>query len=224
MDKRLIFIFLFVISMVSVNAYLLNQQINFTTTCEGFDCSKLNLTILFPNTTLFVDNQSMTNQNAYAYYQITPVAYGTYTYYLYDGGNHSDGTFEVTYYNRVLSTSASIMYVGLFGVLFFIFIMNLFFINKLPNQNAKDEEGKLLSISWLKYLRGSLWFVEYILFVAIIFIASNLAFVYLNEQLVANILFVVYRITFSLSPLIVIMWFVWIFVKIKEDKKFWRGI
>lgn len=135
------------------------------------------------------------------------------------GGFENVG-FEVTYTGKNIDTSKSIIYIVLFVVIILTFGMIMFFINKLPSSNQKDEEGKILSVTYLKYLRSPLWFMEYMLFVAILYLSSNLAFSYLYETLFAQILFVLFKISFGLAPVIVIVWIIWIYAKMFQDKQF----
>lgn len=128
--------------------------------------------------------------------------------------------YQVTYSGTEIKTPQSLIYILLFGVMFFIFIMLMWFIEKLPSSNTQDEEGKIMSISYLKYLRATFWFVEWIIFVGIIFLASNVAFAYLGEQMFAKILLAFYTICFSLTPLIIAIWVMWMFVKMYHDKQF----
>jgi len=128
--------------------------------------------------------------------------------------------FEVSYLGKDLSESKAIMYIGFLALLVLIFFLNFIGMGFLPKRNQRDEEGKLLSISYLKYFRDVLWMSGYFLFIAITFIASNLAFAFLEEQLVANVLLMIYRIAFGAAPVVVIVWLVWIFVSIFHDKQF----
>ena len=98
--------------------------------------------------------------------------------------------------------------------------MIAFFIYKLPGENTKDEEGKILSISYLKYLRKTFWFVEWIMFVGVVFLSSNIAFAYITEQLFAKTLFVIFQVCLGLTPLILTLWLIWIFVEMFHDKQF----
>ena len=66
-----------------------------------------------------------------------------------------------------------------------------------------------------------MWFVEYILFVAILFMASNISLAFLPETLLGEVLFVIYRMAFGIAPLIIIVWVMWIILKIFEDRKLW---
>jgi hypothetical protein len=90
----------------------------------------------------------------------------------------------------------------------------------LPNSNQRDEEGKILSVVYLKYLRLPLWLFAYFLFTGIVFLSSNLAYAFLGEQMFAKILFAIYTILLSLSPLIVIVLLVSFFVRLYHDKQF----
>jgi hypothetical protein len=134
-------------------------------------------------------------------------------------GGFSESILRVTYNGEEISTAHSVLYGSLFFIFIFFMISLVFLITKLPESNTKDEEGRILSISYLKYLRPALWFVEWMLFIAILYLSSNIAFAYLGEQLFANILFTLFKITFGFTPVIVVIWFVWMFVKMFHDKQ-----
>jgi len=128
-------------------------------------------------------------------------------------------TFEVSSTGYDISEAKSVLYASLFFVFIFLMVSLVFVINQLPSSNTKDEEGKILSISYLKYLRPALWFVEWMLFIAILYLSSNIAFAYLQEQLFAKTLFVLFRVAFSVTPVIVIVWMMWMFVKMFHDRQ-----
>ena len=96
----------------------------------------------------------------------------------------------------------------------------MFIVGRLGWGN--EGEGEFLSVSWLKYLKSTLLFVEWLLMTSIFYISSNIAFAYLGEQLFAKVLHSLYRITFSMTLPIVIIWFIWVFVSIVRDKKLKR--
>lgn len=226
MEKKLIFIFalLFLIPLISSTATI-EQPYNLTVSCDNLVCSSVNVTVLNPNSSVLVNNQQMTNGNSYAYYSLTPQTFGEYVYYVFDdNGNFTSGSFKATSTGYELNTGASIIYVGLLFLFVFIFIANFFVIGILPDSNAKDNDGKLLSISYLKYLRGGLYFLEYIFLVVILFLASNLGFAYLGETLFAQSFFVLFRIALGLAPVIIIIWFVYIIQQIATDRKFWKDM
>ena len=143
-------------------------------------------------------------------------------------GGMVNGVFEVNRVGSGLTSGKAILYVGLFGILVGVFLVTFFGIGMLPSKNTADEEGKIMSISLLKYLRSTLWMFEWFLLLAIIFIGSNLAFAYLVEEMFANFLFMFFQVGLAISPIITIVWISWIFVKIFYDKQlqdlFKRGL
>lgn len=130
--------------------------------------------------------------------------------------------FEITSTGFHLDTPKAIIYSSFFILFIFLFIVTIFGINMLPSSNTKDEDGKILSISYLKYFRSVLWFFEWILLLGIMFMASNIGFAYLGETLFANVFFNIYRIMFAITPVIVIVWVLWFFVQFFHDKQFQR--
>ena len=136
-----------------------------------------------------------------------------------DIGGFASGKYDVNYLGKAIDTPQAILYGFFFLIIFFFMFALIFIIDKLPSSNTRDEEGKILSISYLKYLRGSLWFFEWMLLIGILYLASNLAFAFLTEQLFANILLVLFKITFGLTPVIVIVWVIWIIVNMFHDKE-----
>ena len=149
---------------------------------------------------------------------------GEYYYTVFgdkDGSLASENfCFEITYSGLRLTTANSIFYAVLIFLMLLLIAGILYGTGRLPAINDKDEDGRIMSVKWSKYLRAPLYFVAWMLFIAILYISSNLAFAYLGEQLFAQVLFVFFRICFGITPLIVTVWFVWFFVKFFQDKKF----
>jgi len=119
-----------------------------------------------------------------------------------------------------LSEAKAILYLGFLAILILVFIVNFIGLGMLPARNTKDEEGRILSISYLKYFRNVLWMTGYFLFIGIIYIASNLSFAFLEEELVSKTLFMIFQISFMVAPIIIIVWIVWIFASMFHDKEF----
>lgn len=134
-------------------------------------------------------------------------------------GGEKVSAWEVNSIGYGLTESNSILNTTLIAILVFIFIITFIGIGMLPASNIKDEEGKLLSISYLKYLRNILWFFEWFMLIAILYISSNLAFAYLGTQLLAKFFFALFTIAMALTPVIVIVWVIWIFVSMFHDKQ-----
>ena len=220
MGKQVVFlfVFLFLLSFASAQTYATDSDVNIKVSCLNVNCSsQTNITIEFPNTTIAINNQPMSNGSGFTNYTFTSTeTFGTYKYYTNNGFTDS---FDVNYGGSTITSGQGVLYFSFFVIFLFFFVVVIFGINQLPASNTTDEEGKILSISRLKYLRTVGWLFEYFLVIALLFLSSNLAFTYLNEELFAQILFTFYQISFGASPIVVIVMMIWIFVQMFHDKQ-----
>jgi len=225
----LLFLGIFLISLVSaaipnLPTQKLNQDVNLIQTSP--DATYQNISrVTLGNGTIIILDASMTKSGTSFNYTLSKNYVTTIGTYCVDGyGDDSDDPtwnycFNVNYFGKDLTTSQGIIYSILVGILLFIFVATIFGINQLPSKNNRDNDGKIISINWLKYLRSSLWFFEWIFFIAILYLTSNLAFAYLSEQLFAKILFYLFRACLWLTIPFIVVWFLWIFVNAFEDVK-----
>lgn len=234
--KKLLLFLLFSIALIGVVSaiptYKQGQTIQLTTICDN--CTQVNLTsVIYPNGSLALLGQFSMTKNGTNYNKTFSdiSTLGTYSYVTCGDLNGvltcedtTDRTFEITYSGIKLSEGQSTLYAILIGLFILIFAGITFGITKLPSSNEKDEDGKIMSIKRLKYLRAPLYFVLWMLFIAILFLSSNLAFSYLGEQMFAKILFNLYRIAFGITPLIVVVWLVAFFIMFFQDRQFQRMI
>lgn len=212
-------------AFISLGIFKAGDNVSLIQLCD--DCTYNNITsIIYPNGTIALGEAEMTKDGTQYNYTYLPILeiYGTYTVNGFGDEGGADTvwayTFEVTYMGQELTNSQAILYLGLLGLLILIMGIIFFGIGLLPNKNTTDEEGKIMSISYLKYLRTSLWFVEWILFIAMMFISSNLAIAYLGTTLISSVFFKLFYICFALTPLIVILWMIHFFVSFFHDKQF----
>lgn len=231
MNKKILLILIFGMFFISLasattwGTYKQNQCVNLVTICPLESCNETIIqAITYPNSTIAVTDDSTTHTGTVWNYTFCSTdSLGIYTVYGYSTNTTQNesfiGDFEITYSGLNFKEGQATFYTVLFFVLIFFFIIILLAINQLPKSNEQDEKGRILSITYLKYLRPVGWMLEYMLIVAILYLASNLAFTYLNEQLFAKILFTLYQVTFMFAPLVVILWLVWIFVKMYHDKE-----
>ena len=150
--------------------------------------------------------------------------FGTYCHKLEctDGSSITSGEkcYEINYFGKELTQQQSTIYIGLLGILIFTLFATFFGMSHLPADNTKDEEGRILSISYLKYFRLVLWLFAWFMFVAIMYISSNIAFAFLSEQLFAKVLFAIFAMLLAVSPVIIIVLMISFFVKFFHDKEF----
>jgi hypothetical protein len=139
-------------------------------------------------------------------------------------GGYKASQFIVTGTGYELTSARATTYAIIFFLLIFIFIIVMLAINKLPSGNDRDDNGQLMSINNLKYFRGVLLLFAYLLIVGMFYLSSNLSFSYLGEQLFAKMLFTIFQILSYMILPIIIIWVVWIFAQIIDDKRMRRLI
>ena len=86
-------------------------------------------------------------------------------------------------------------------------------------KDTTDEEGVIIGVSQLKYLRAVLAGVAWGFLIAILFTSSNIAYLYLETKMMGNLLFALFRVMMVLTLPMIIVWFIWIFVKIAQDRE-----
>ena len=104
-------------------------------------------------------------------------------------------------------------------ILVILFLSSVVGIGFLPSDNNRDEEGMLISINHLKHLRGILIMIAYITLMSIFFTASNIALSYFIGGMFGNLLFDIYTIMMFLLLPMFVLWLIWIFHSIFQDRK-----
>jgi len=236
--KLLMFLMLglFLISCVSAlqtNYHQIDTELFFSITANNATVCNLT-TINYPNGILII-NQEGTKVSRTFNFSINAGNYtekGLYCHNIEcsDGVSFNTGAecYQINYLGKELTPSQALAYLGLLAILILIMIGTFIGIGFLPNQNQKDNEGKIMSVTYLKYLRLPLWMFIYFLAIGIIYLASGIGRAFLNDSGFANLLWVIFVMMFGLSPLIitiVVLWFLYKFFEDKEFKKYLnRGI
>ena len=203
-----------------------NTELQFSITSNN--ATQCNLTIInAPAGSIIVINQKGTKNFQTFNFTIDGGNYSEFGVYCHnlecsDGSTITSGEkcYEVNYFGKELTNSQSILYLGLLGVLIFTLFTVFFCMRFLPADNTKDEFGRIVSINHLKHLRLVLWLFSYFLFIAILYLSSNIAFAFLSEQLFAKLLFALFVIAFAVSPVVIIILLISFFVKFYHDKEF----
>ena len=226
----------YTIEHIQIGTFKTNQNINFD--AHVFNISNGKMVTNTTSECMFylhnssgyhlLENEPMTYHTLESYwnYEVSGGNFskvGSYSYLIQCNetsyGGFTSAGFDITYNGIVLTQAQSTIYIPLFLFLIFVFIITILGIKQLPSSNEKDEEGKILSVSYLKYLRPVGWFFLWMFFIAMLFLSSNIAFAFLGEQLFANILFVLFKVCFGLTPLIVVVWIIWIYRQMFHDKQ-----
>jgi len=218
-------LFISLVSAQSLGTFPQDFSVNLIQICDN--CTSVNVTsVLFPNSSFALEgNNAMTQTGqVYNYTFSRTTTLGVYQYTTCGDLNGiqtcNSVDFTITKEGYPLSTAQATIYAVFFFVLIFFFIITIFGINMLPSSNTTDEEGKIMSISYLKYFRSVLWFFEWMFLLAIMFLASNLGYAYLGEELFASVFFNIFRIMFAVTPAVVLVWIGWILVRAYQDRQF----
>lgn len=203
--------------------YKKSTTIELFQTCDS--CTYVNLSsVKLPNETLVGYNTSM-DKDGITYRTTFSNTNLTGKYYYNVVGN-KDGSvtaetlcFTVTSTGFEFTSANSLMYSVLLGLFVFLLVAIIIGIGKLPANKMRDEEGTIIGASNLKYLRPILYMVGWAILGGIFFLASNIALAYLGTAMFGNLLFIIYKILmWSMLPGIV-LWVIWIFVQLMQDKE-----
>ena len=200
------------------------DSIQLIQSCTNSTYSNITM-ILYPNKTFALNsitpmtksgnnyNYSFSNTNTLGNYMVYGNCNenGVNTEWVYD--------FEVTYNQQQLDTPKAILFLGLIAILILLFILIVINIPRLPSKDDTDEEGNLISINQLKYLRPVFYGIAWLLLLAVIFITSNISLAYLPENMFGNFFFTLYTIMMYVTYPMLIVWFIYMFVRIFQDRK-----
>ena len=213
------------VSAESIGTFKQNTEIELYQTCNN--CTYCNFTaIKYDNGTNILTNLATTKDGTYYYYLLNSsylTKTGEYNY-CYDCGNNIEKStgclsFEITYTGKQLSDASSTFYIVLFATFIFLFTVTLFGIGQLPSSNATDPEGTIIKISYLKYLRNILWLTLWMLIIALMYMVSNIGFAYLEDAMFATFFFNIFKMGLGLTLPIVVIWFIYIFAQIFDDRE-----
>jgi len=217
---------IFLISLVSASdlgTFKQGECISLYQFCD--DCTYVNLTtVQNPNGTIQTFNIGMTKNGVdynYTYCDTDSIGVGYYTTKGDKGGDVSTErlNFEITGTGFEFNLQRTFLSFGMLFILIFLFIISLIVIPKIPSGNKEDDYGNLIGISKLKYLRPILYVVAYLLLMSIVFTGSNLSLAYLGTTLLGDLLYKIFYVMMALALPMLIIWFIFLFYNIFQDKK-----
>jgi hypothetical protein len=222
-------LFLFLVLTSAQTTEIVNQQTDLKVIClsDGAYCNATaycNLNVAYPNNTLLVDGQNMTNQINYHNYTITPSVIGTYTMtgLCVEGTDwwEIDDDFIVTNSGEVLSTSSALVYIFILLGSLLLFAFSFYWMLAIRWGNFLDHDsGEIVSVNDWKYLKLFLIPVNYAMLMWIFGLARSLAANYLlipGLERFFNWAFWI-MLSFSVPLLILGLWL--FFISIINDKK-----
>lgn len=208
----------------SLGTFIVDKNVTLKQTCAN--CTSVNITtVLYPNSSTAIQNVQMTKQGSDYFYQFKNTsAVGRY---IVNGIGDVDGiptVFSYDFYinegGHELSTAQGIMYIVAFAVAIFMFTICLIITTNIPLRNNKGDDGNLVSINKLKYLKIFMIPITYMFFVMIVALARSVIASYLYTDIanVSTIFNWVYWIMMSAILPIIVLSFVFVIVFFVEDK------
>lgn len=234
--SSLLVVFLFVIILTSIvsaeqqslGLFRINECISLEQTCAN--CTLSNITsVNYPNSSQALGQVVMTkigtefnytfcNTSGEGQYIVSGIGDpdGTITTWIYD--------FDVTATGIEFTTAKSILYIVFFLILLFLFSLCLYGALVIRWQHNSDEDGHIISMNKLRYVKIFMWFMAYVFLICLSFLAWNIAYGFSSVSLVANIFeFISWTLLSGLLPIFVIFIIVSV-VNFITDKKLRKAI
>ena len=198
--------------------------ISLTQTCAN--CSFVNITgITYPNKTDSGLSESILMQKTGTFYNHSFCDTTSFGEYIVSGDHNLDGeigiwnaNFESNTLGREFTGADSIIYVFLSIAVFLMFAIALYFQIKLPSKNVSDDDGVILKVSRVKYLKFMLILVTYPLFLWFLNILVAMSTNFSALSLFFGFFSFLFDILLRLSlPLFIFVFVVIIFNVIKDN-------
>lgn len=210
-------------SFVSLGEFKIGDTVNLIQLCDN--CTYNNISsIVYPNGSIAVSNVEMTADGPqFNYTYVVPDTAGKYYVNGYgdDTGNNDIWSYEfdVTSTGTTLDTPTSIMYIGLLSVVVCLFLLSMWGTFIINPKDERNSDGDVVDLNPLKKLRVVLYGVDYALFMAIMFISSNIAHAYSPDSLMSDFFFAIFKVMYSLLLPLTIVWLILIFLTIFKDRE-----
>lgn len=168
--------FLFIISLVFaegcasegfMGSFQQNTDVTLTEVCPT--CTYINISVKDPQSNFIFTNQPMTLEGNSFIYNLSSENTTLLGTYFVEGASNLDlpllACFVITNVKREISTAESGVYTFLIIGALVVFLLTLWGAIALPYKNRRNEMGQMFDIEYLKYVKISLIFISYALFV-----------------------------------------------------------
>lgn len=211
----------------SLGSFNLNKCINLTQICAN--CSYVNISsVLYPNSTKALGETKMIKAGTdYSYYFCSTSLFGQY---IVNGHGDENGVNAIWNYvfdiapAQPITTAIALFYVGILGVLCFFFVLCILLLGTLPSEDPRGNDGNIMSINNLKYLKYPIGGFAWGILVIISFVIFNFAEGYIMEYLIRDVFKMIFQLLLISATIgiPVILWFM--FAKFMQDQVIKRMI
>lgn len=158
-------------TIVSAEPFAEGDRLDLKVYCNQINCSgspSCNMTVAYPNSSLFISQKEATFQTAFYVYNFTiPEISGSYDYNLYcSPTNTFSNSYEVTPNGELPTTAKAFFYIGLLSLLVF-FIILIFYAHL-------NDASTLAKFWWFSFMWIPFW--------ALLFIGWSMARDFLTSQ------------------------------------------
>ena len=154
------------------------------TNADGSPCDSsfsCNVTVAYPNNSLLFENQGASFNTDHYNITITNTdILGSYSYLIYctngtDHGAQPDLSYIVNLTGEDLNISKTMLYIFILIVTLVIFLLSLYGSIKIPWKYKRDEEGFIVQMNDLKYVKLLLWFMTYTILIFITWLTASVS-------------------------------------------------
>lgn len=187
-----------------------------------------NLTVRNPTGNIIINFQAMTYNSTTAEHQYLITAgnnsaLGYYPYCITSMYNTLNATncyeYKITTTGDELSTSQGLIYISLLFVCVLLFFLTLYASFKIKFSNDRNDEGEIIGLNDLKYLKIFSVVMCYFFLTAIMWLAWNISYAYLSFSLMSTFFKGFFYILISfMFPAIVIAFVVGV-IRFFDDRK-----
>lgn len=203
-------------------------SIRFAKPCffNGTYCSsagQCNLTVFYPNNSVLLNNQIMTNSIYEHNISFVSNALGIHKadQVCKDQGFFASSTFyfDVTASGIQNTTSQSIIYIITFFGSLLLFFLFLFSAINVPVGTNRDPEGFLMGVDYWKYIRSGLWLFSYLSLIWVV----NILVAITNNFLPLGIATTFFRMIYfflliSILPLVPLVFYIFIYNVVRDKE------
>jgi len=215
--------------VMTLGIFKQNTCVDLLQTCAN--CTYVNITnVVYPNSSSTVIGEAMStlDDTRFNYTFCSTEAIGKY---IVNGFADVDGLktifaydFDINYSGDRLSTSQGLLYVIFLIISLGVFLLTLYGSIKIKWKHTRNEDGKIIGLNELKYVKLVLITVTYLLSIWISFLIMGVSRNYLYIDAVTNLFNVVFWVLISgFFPIFVVTLAVFV-INFVNDKKIHKAL